>query len=240
MIERRYAIFPIQSGLLEIAPTFFEGRLIDNSNPQSTFGFFNRPTGQVVRRYSTPISIEVKPQASAYKGQDWLPASRLTLHSRWSSPPKQAKTGDPLTLTLSIIANGLRAEQLPQLKVTVPTGLKTYYDQPVLNNESNSNGIVGTRQEKIVVIATHAGNFEIPTIKVTWWDSTQAKPQIATIPAMTLIATGVAANTQAVIPPSIPPSSSATIPTAEALQSEAQNFKQNKGNSHNSCCDSYQ
>jgi hypothetical protein len=193
VIERRYAIFPIQSGQLEIAPTFFEGRLIEQNNRQNNFGFFNRPTGQVVRRYSAPINIDVKPQVATYKGDHWLPASQLTLHSRWSNPPTSAKTGDPLTLTLSIIANGLRAEQLPQLNVTVPTGLKTYNDQAVLNNESNSNGLIGTRQEKIVVIATKAGSFEIPKITLTWWDTTKIQQQVATIPAMTLTATGVAA-----------------------------------------------
>ena len=227
VIERRYAIFPIQSGALEIAPTFFEGRLIDTANRQPNFGFFNRPTGKVVRRYSDPISIEVKPQAAAYTGKHWLPASRLTLHSRWSSPPETAKTGDPLTLTLSIIANGLRAEQLPQLEVNVPTGLKTYNDQPILNNESNSDGIVGTRQEKIVVIATAAGTFEIPAINLNWWDNTQTKQQIATLPAITLTATGVAANNNAVVPPS-----AATNTVNKAAEKNPTNSGENVHNSN--------
>ena len=209
VIERRYAIFPIQSGKIEIAPTFFEGRLIDNKR-QNNFGFFNRPTGKIVRRYSAPISIDVKPQMANYTGSDWLPASRVTLHSHWSSPPEKAKTGEPLTLTLSIIANGLRAEQLPQLEVNVPTGLKTYNDQAVLNNESNSNGIIGTRQEKIVVIATQAGHFEIPTITLTWWDTVQAKQQLATIAAMTLTSTGVAANAAIIPTPLVTPITATT------------------------------
>jgi len=217
VIERRYAIFPIQSGQLEIAPTFFEGRLIEQNNRQNNFGFFNRPTGQVVRRYSAPINIEVKPQIATYAGNHWLPASQLTLHSRWSSPPKEAKTGDPLTLTLSIIANGLRAEQLPQLNVEVPTGLKTYNDQPVLNNETNSNGLIGTRQEKIVVIATKAGSFEIPAITLTWWDTSQTKQQVATIPAMTLTATGVAA-TAPPIAPTTPTPAPITSPSVETVK----------------------
>ncbi len=207
VIERRYAIFPIQSGTLEIAPTFFEGRLIDPNSQHNNFGFFSRPTGQVVRRFSPAIKINVQAQAAEYKGKDWLPASQLTLHANWSSSPTQAKTGEPLTLTLSIIADGLRAEQLPQLQLNMPDGLKTYNDQPVLNNESNSNGIVGTRQEKIVVVAIKAGSFTIPAIQLEWWDNRKNQTQIASIPSITLTATGVASSAANI---TIPPPANAT------------------------------
>lgn len=221
VIERRYAIFPIQSGTLEIAPTFFEGRLLDPNSQHNNFGFFSRPRGQVIRRFSPAIKINVQAQAAEYKSKDWLPASQLTLHANWSSPPTQAKTGEPLTLTLSIIADGLRAEQLPQLQLNMPEGLKTYNDQPVLNNESNSNGIVGTRQEKIVVVATKAGNFTIPTIQLEWWDNRKNQTQTASIPAITLTAIGVASSTNITIPPPTPiPANDAVASINQVTQTE--------------------
>ena len=202
VIERRYALFPIQSGKLEIAPTFFEGRLIENGGQQQSFGFFSRPSGRVIRRYSAPVSIDVKPQATAYKGKHWLPAKNLTLHANWSTPPEQAKTGEPITLTIGMIANGLRAEQLPELQINMPAGLKTYNDQPVLHNESNSDEMIGTRQEKIVVIATQAGEFTIPEVTLSWWDTKTETQQIAKIPEKKLVATGAsAATTQAPVAP---------------------------------------
>ncbi len=229
VIERRYAIFPIQSGTLEIAPTFFEGRLIDPNSQHNNFGFFSRPTGQVVRRFSPAIKINVQAQATQYKGKDWLPASQLTLHANWSSPPTQAKTGEPLTLTLSIIADGLRAEQLPQLQLNMPEGLKTYNDQPVLNNESNSNGIVGTRQEKIVVVATKSGSFTIPAIQLEWWDNRKNQTQTASIPAITLTATGVASSANITIPPPSPiPTNAAAASINQATQTGVSTAEINK------------
>lgn len=226
VIERRYAIFPIQSGKLEIAPTFFEGRLIENSAQQRpSFGFFNRPRGKVVRRYSPAITVDVKPQSSAYKGKHWLPATNVTLHANWSTPPEQAKTGEPLTLTIGIIANGLRAEQLPALTVDVPAGLKTYNDQPVLHNESNSNEIIATRQEKVVVVAAKSGEFVIPEITLSWWNTKTESQELAKIPASKVIATGAAIQNTPVkqpVPTPVPveenkPDKSATSTAPQAI-----------------------
>lgn len=215
VIERRYAIFPIQSGKLEIAPTFFEGRLIENNRQQQNFGLFSRPTGRAVRRYSAPVSVEIKPQPTAYKGKHWLPAKNVTLHANWSTPPRQAKTGEPITLTLGIIANGLRAEQLPELQIDIPSGLKAYNDQPVLNNESNSDEIIGTRQEKIVVVAAQPGEFVIPEITLAWWDIKTSTQQVATIPAKTIKAEGgVITNTPIVQPLVTPVPLKANVPAA--------------------------
>ena len=215
VIERRYAIFPIQSGKLEIAPTFFEGRLIENNGQRQNFGFFSRPTGRAVRRYSAPVSVDIKPQVPAYKGEHWLPAKNVTLHANWSTPPEKAKTGEPITLTLGIIADGLRAEQLPELQIDIPAGLKTYNDQPVLNNESNSDEIIGTRQEKIVVVAANPGEFVIPEVTLSWWDTKTATQQIARIPAKTFKVEGEAVTkTPIVQPPATPVSLAVDTPAA--------------------------
>ncbi len=210
--ERRYAIFPIQSGKIEIAPTFFEGRLIERGSQQQNFGFFSRPTGQLVRRYSPAFTVEVKPQATAFNGKHWLPATNLTLHANWSIPPEKAKTGEPITLTIGIIANGLRAEQLPQVTVDMPTGLKAYHDQAVLHNDSNSQEIIGTRQEKVVVVAANAGEFKIPEIRVSWWDTKTESQKTATIPAKTLKATGTSTVTPATQPIQTPAQQTAPAP----------------------------
>ncbi len=195
VIERRYAIFPIQSGKIEIAPTFFEGRLIEKGGQNRSFGFFSMPSGRLLRRYSPAISVNVKPKDSTFTGKNWLPSSNLTLHANWSIPPEQAKTGEPITLTIGMIANGLRAEQLPQLELTLPDNLKVYNDKAVLHNEANSDEIIGTRQEKFVIIAPQAGTYQIPEIKLAWWDINTNTQKFATIPATTLKATGAGAAT---------------------------------------------
>ena len=195
VIERRYAIFPIQSGKIEIAPTFFEGRLIEQGGQSGNFGFFSMPSGRLLRRYSPPISVDVKPQDSTFTGKNWLPSSNLTIHANWSIPPEQAKAGEPITLTIVMIANGLRAEQLPQLELTLPDNLKVYNDKAVLHNEANSDEMIGTRQEKFVIIAPQAGEYQIPEIKLAWWDINSNTQKFATISATTLKATGTGTAT---------------------------------------------
>lgn len=221
VIERRYALYPQQSGELVLGRTVFEGSLADpRGRGFDPFGF----SGQRVQRFSQPVTLQVQAQPSSYTGQYWLPAKSLSLNAHWQTPPDKLKAGEPTTLTLAIVADGLTAEQLPKLELHPPATVKAYTDQPELHNETSDKGIIGIRQEKWVFVAPYSGTYTLPAITLVWWDSAAGKQQLAQTKAFTLQVSGGAAapaglaptTNAAVIPATPAEPESQTVPSAGA------------------------
>lgn len=169
VIERRFAVFPVQSGKIEFAPTFFEGRLLGNSNTlYDPFGF---GTGKTIRRYSPAVTVDVKPQNAGFSGSDWIPAKSIKLNQSWSVAPDKLKTGEPVTITIDMIAEGLRAEQLPDFELQLPQHIKSYSDRASLKNDKTAAGVIGKRQEKIVLVPSRSGSFDLSEMKLVWWNT---------------------------------------------------------------------
>jgi len=202
VIERRYAIFPQRSGQFTIAPVAFAGQLAGQSSRFSPF-----PGGGSVKRLrSREIKLEVKPVPQDKIRGRWLPAKKLRLVEVW---PKNASNnselpvaGEPITWKITLMAEGLTAAQLPEIEPKVPKGIKSYPDQPVLNNEKRDNSVIGIRQEKIDLIPGKAGIYRLPAIEVPWWNTVTEKMEIARLPARQIEV--VAAETEE-MPTSITP-----------------------------------
>ncbi|UOG90732.1 MAG: BatD family protein [Candidatus Thiothrix sulfatifontis] len=187
VIERRYALTPQQSGTLTLGRTTFDGIIDDqNNNEFDPFGM----RGKRIRRFSEPLTLQVQGQPASYTGKQWLPANSLTLNAHWQTPADKLKAGEPVTLTLAIVADGLAAEQLPKLDIQAPAGIKAYTDQPELRNDPGSNGVVGVRQEKWVVVAPYNGEYAFPGLSIDWWNTTTGKQETTTLDPVKLVVTG--------------------------------------------------
>lgn len=187
VLERRYAIFPQQSGTAALEPIRFQGEVGGNVRSFSLFDrrpFGSSSTPRVLREYSERHPIKVAPAPDQARGQSWLPAQQLTLDEAWSGNPDEIELGQPMTRTLALIADGLTAAQLPNLgKQALPEGLKAYPDQPMLKDQTSDAGVIGSRQEKLAIVATQPGDYTLPAIEVSWWNTENDQPQTARIPA---------------------------------------------------------
>ncbi|HPY41828.1 MAG TPA: BatD family protein, partial [Thiolinea sp.] len=222
MIERRYAVFPQISGELTIGRTVFQGALDDRRSRQlDPFGI----GGKQVRRFSAPLvlNVQVHPATNA----TWLPANSLSLNAHWEPVNKTLKAGEPVTLTVAIIADGLMAEQLPALDIKPPMGIKGYANQPEFRNDLGGNSVIGMREEKWVLMGTADGDYVLPEIKVEWWDLKAKKMQTAKIDATALKVVGVGQtknpSTEAPTPPTnaVAPETTTNLlnPSEQALPS---------------------
>jgi hypothetical protein len=217
--ERRYAIFPQQSGQLTIEPIEFTGQIADQQ--QSFFNFDPMPfsTGRTERLFSKKIKLNIQPIPDSFKQGQWLPAAQLYLSDEWPDN-REFKVGDPVTRTITIKAQGLTSSQLPQIKQPEIEGLKQYPDQPVRKDHQEASGITGSNTEKIALIPTHAGNYQLPEIKIPWWNTEINKREVATIPARTIRvvagASAQAAPTQSQPAVTNNPSSDQSISNTEA------------------------
>ena len=203
--ERLYAIFPQKSGQLTIKPLVLTAEVLTSSRP-SFNSFFNSQMTRTKRVESKAITLDVKPVPASFTGKHWLSAEQLVLKQEWSGDIQQMKAGEPLTRTLTLVANGTTVGQLPELNSTVTSdALKAYPDQPVLKEQKKADGLLAFREEKIALIPSKAGSYTLPAIEIPWFNTRSQKVEIAKIPETTLTALAVAGIQPAAIAPAIAP-----------------------------------
>lgn len=190
VFERRYAIFPQKSGTLKIHPMTFAGR-ISAGHSRNLFDRFSM-NGQMKRLRSKPLTATIKSAPASINLQNWLPANKVQLIDEWSDDVQKIKAGEPITRTITMIADGLTGLQLPDFSTEEIDNIKQYPDKPVIENRKNSNakGLTGMKQIKIAMIPASAGRYTLPEVKLSWWNTTSNKPETATIPEKTITVTG--------------------------------------------------
>ncbi|MCP4488554.1 MAG: protein BatD [Gammaproteobacteria bacterium] len=187
VLEKKLALFPQQSGDLSIDAVPGEVRLVSRSS--SVFDPF-QTRGEIKRVYSPPLNLEIHPLGGTYSGQHWLPATNVRLSDVWQGDLGKLVAGEPVTRTLMLVAEGLTAAQLPALQQQHVDGLKQYPDQPLLEDQRSEHGMVGIQQQKIALIPTRGGVYQIPEITVPWWNTTTQRQEVARIPSRTIQVAG--------------------------------------------------
>jgi len=194
VIELQYAVFPQKSGKLDIPSAEFIGTVFRSRSRTYNFDPLN---GRQVRRAAPELQINVKPKPASYPAdQPWLPARSLQLEDTWSPDTGTANIGDPITRTIKITAEGLLTTILPSLPETRIKGVKIYPEQPENSSTSGAKGIISSRTVSQAIIATQAGEVELPAIDITWWDVDQQEVKVTTLPAHTLTVSGSGMQSQ--------------------------------------------
>lgn len=189
--ELRYAIFPEQSGVLEIPQQTFTAR---ESKPRRSFFDLNSG-GRRLQRKSQALTIEVLPRPDSFPGDTWLPARELQISESWSTPPEQLQAGESATRTISIRGEGLQGAQLPPVLFPPTDGLKYYPDQPLINETESASGLLGTRQDSAALVPVRAGSWTIPEIRIPWWDTEAEQLRFAVLPAREITVSAAAETT---------------------------------------------
>jgi len=186
--ERRYAIFPQQSGHLTIAPLTLSAEVVVQHQPRFN-SFFNQQSTENRQVVSKAITLDVQAVPPEFKGAEWLSAESLTLTEEWSENHLQTTVGEPLTRTLKLSAKGATVGQLPELAGhPVIDGIKTYPDQPVLKEDKQWDGLTALREEKIALIPAKPGNYILPALSIQWFNTKTQRVETATLPSVTITA----------------------------------------------------
>ncbi|MDD5215283.1 MAG: BatD family protein [Methylococcales bacterium] len=199
VIERKYAIFPQKSGVTTIKPLVLTADTVARGRQNNSF--FNSQMTQRRIVKSNPIMLNVQPIPATFTDSHWLTAENLELTQTWSGDTSQMKVGEPLTRTVKLVANGSTVGQLPELNSSkIDPQLKSYNDQPVLHEDKTLAGIVASREEKIAFIPAKVGNYTLPAIQISWFNTRTQKIEIATLPEMNLMVAGTENTPQAQTP----------------------------------------
>ena len=187
VVERKYLVFPQESGYMTIRPLQFRGRIVTRRTNLG-FDIFNQRAGKPVVLRSESVTLGVREPPASFTGP-WLPAKRLELTESWpQNGPQNGKftTGEPITRKITLRALGLTAAQLPELDLVLPEGLRDYPEQARLEDSGQAEGVLGTREQSLALIPTRPGKVTLPEIQVTWWNVDSQQPEIATLPARTI------------------------------------------------------
>ncbi|MCP4768101.1 MAG: protein BatD [Gammaproteobacteria bacterium] len=209
VLEKRFALFPQQSGQLTIPPVLAEVRL-----PSGSLLDPFRKGGEILRFRSQPLVIDVAPVPAGFSGDYWLPADRVELREQWPGDLSALVAGEPVTRSLTLVADGLTAAQLPELELKAIDGIKQYPDQPVLENSHDDQGISARREQKVALIPSAAGVYRLPAISVDWWNRATGKMETTAIPAREL---QVAAAVGAVVDDTSITRAQAALPAEQAV-----------------------
>lgn len=195
VIERTYAITPEQSGQLTLASPIFSGEVIVQSSRRSNFRSFGQ--SKPVNVVGDNISLNVRPIPDSFQGQ-WLPSELLTLHQQWQPEPGDFIVGEPITRTISLTAAGLSEEQLPEIIMQMPAGLKVYPDQPKLHTSTKQARLVSQMVRNFAIVASVPGTFELPPLTIGWWNTINNRFEQTTLPAQSIV---ILANPDAIASP---------------------------------------
>ena len=213
VLEQQFALFPQQSGRLEIPSVLAEVRLPSRSSFDPLGS-----SGKIRRFRSQPLVIDVAPIPAEFSGDYWLPADRVELREQWPEDLNSLVAGEPIARSITLVADGLTAAQLPEIELQPIDGIKQYPDQPVLRDERGSDGIRSQRVQKVALIPGSAGLYRVPEIKIDWWNRATGKMETATLPERKLVVAGAAPSTAAESPaaPPLAPGDAAGMQPAAA------------------------
>ncbi|MEO8671847.1 MAG: BatD family protein [Tahibacter sp.] len=173
VLERRYALLPEKSGVVQIPSINFRGRALGGNDPGA--GFFSR--GRVATARSKELSLTVRPRPSASGSGPWLPAQTLQLDSEGIDATATARVGEPITLTLTLRAQGLGFEQLPELELPKIDGAEVYPDKSNTRTRDDGTWLFGERSRKFAIVPNRPGKLVLPAIRLDWWDTAQDRPE---------------------------------------------------------------
>lgn len=215
--ERKYAIFPQKSGALTIKPLVLTADVLANNRAMFN-SFFNSSVTRTKRVESKAITLDVKPVPATFTAPHWLPAEQLELTEQWSGDITQMKVGEPLTRTLTLRAKAATVGQLPELSADAAhEALKSYPDQPVLQEQKNADGLFSIKEEKIALMPSKAGVYKLPAIEIPWFNTQTQKMAVAKIPETTL----TVALTAVSQPPVSVPATPVSTPTSKPMEAAA-------------------
>jgi hypothetical protein len=169
VLEKTFAIFPKKTGAITIPPMQFHALALDD--PVNTSGnpfTFDEP--KKVSGSTKDFKLTVQDIPANYQGTTWLPAKDITVTEQWSNTSGHWESDVPVTRTIIIEAQGLRADQLPDLIIDKIKGVTLYTDRPKRSNTIQNNMIVGVLEQKVTFIPTSTQSFVIPPIKINWWN----------------------------------------------------------------------
>ncbi len=171
VIEWQHIIQPERSGTIELRPAIFNGRVRSN----------NQFRGLQLK--SNAIVIEVLPQPSNWpQSVSWLPAKGVKMWESWEPRSPNWEVGESITREIQIEVLGVLPEQLYDIDVQAPNGIKVYPQTPKREGANLEKGLRSRLIQKWVFIAEKPQDFDLSAVSLTWWNTETEEIEVTTLP----------------------------------------------------------
>ena len=165
----QYALFPQQTGKLEIPSITFDGVVAQQTVSDDPFDAFFNGGGyvEVKKKITTPkVVINVQPLPAKPAGFSGA-VGEFKLAS--SINATDVKTNDAVTIKLTLSGTGnMKLIGTPEVKF--PQDFEIYDPKVTDDYKLTNSGLTGTKTFEYLAIPRHAGNFTIPAVEFTYFD----------------------------------------------------------------------
>ena len=142
------------------------------------------------------LTLDVKPRPQGFSQKNWLIAKAIHIEQKWTIPERPLQVGEPLERTIIISGVGIMGAQLPKIPLIDKGSLISDNHSPFSAEDAlivqgffdntyhsvNNGELYGQRTQKIRYIADKSGNYSIPEIVISWWNSESGEIEEELIP----------------------------------------------------------
>jgi hypothetical protein len=208
VFERTLLLVPEQSGALELPRARFRGHVQSND----VNAFFSG--GQAVTAVGKAQTLNVRPRPAGAP-TPWLPAHGLSLVR--NDVAKTARAGEPLTVEITLTADGAMASQLPPLELPSTAGAQVFPEQPQSKDTVAGGLPVASLTRRFAIVPTRAGKLTVPGLEVAYWNTETDKVDSARLPPVEIdVAPGSGLPTASIAPASSVPNTPALVSSGVA------------------------
>ncbi|MDR0699717.1 MAG: BatD family protein [Tannerella sp.] len=170
VVVKQTVLYPQRSGKIEIGKGMVRAVVRIRNQPRSR-GFFDSffDYREVAKElYSQPVTIDVKPLPSGKPASFSGAVGSYTMSSDINKT--ELKANEAVTIKLTIKGNG-NIKLLKNPEVKFPNDIDVY-DPKVNNNiQVSTAGASGTKTIEYMAIPRYAGDFEIPAVSFSYFDT---------------------------------------------------------------------
>ena len=133
-----------------------------------------------------PVEFRAIVPAGAEPLDPYLAGRQLTLTRDIEGRTETLEAGDALVVRYTAELDGLPAMFLPPLIATEEiAGVSVYANQPLLEDAERSR-----RSETLTYVFEAGGQFEIPAVELSWWNTETLAIETTTVPSLTISVAG--------------------------------------------------
>jgi uncharacterized membrane protein len=171
-VIQKMALFPQKSGEIIIDPFTLQCvvQMQVKGRQRSIFDDFWGPQVQESRKKikSTPLKVTVKPLPYGATASFHGAVGNFTMKA--AVDKTDVKTNDAISLKVTVSGNG-NIKMIEPFDIKFPTDFETYDPKVAINASTTANGVAGSKTFEYLIIPRHSGNFKIPAIEFTYFDT---------------------------------------------------------------------
>lgn len=162
ILTRRWLIKPERAGQLIIKSPHLTGttKVANSQNKLSL-----KPVDITDQTYH--VNVQKEPKQT---GQNWLPATNVTISDRYSPQETTYTTGQVISREITITVQGANKDKLPNLDLKYPDSVRTYPEKSQDNLFVKDNKLYATRVYKTTIILGQSGDIQLPGTIIRWWN----------------------------------------------------------------------